>query len=133
MNIFWDCFVVLSDRDFEPKILIKGEHVTKFWKKRIESWIFSLINLKKQKKGISYYYMSPYYFLFYMQWVHGESPKYIKVLPKVTQIKWICYRVKDLICSFDVHTWTSTVTSPGKVSYVCLFCFIAVWTFPRLL
>jgi len=30
-----NCFVVLSVRDFEPKILIKGVHLTNFEKKTV--------------------------------------------------------------------------------------------------
>ena len=63
-----DCIVVLSVRDFEPKILIKGVHLTHFEKTDRKLFFsfeerYTYCLSKKAKK-----FMSPYYFLFYIQY-----------------------------------------------------------------
>jgi len=53
-----------SVRDFEPKILIKGVHLTNFEEKTVDFFLMKNNNkIATQKKDISLYY-----FLFYIQY-----------------------------------------------------------------
>ena len=77
----------ISVRDFEPKTLIKGVHLTQILKKkncskniswrRVYIYIY-IVNLKKQKKSICHWLL----FIPYSIWVHVESPKYIMICLK---------------------------------------------------
>ena len=64
-------FCCLSDRDFEPRILLKGVHLTKIEKKCLWRKVYKLLSRKAKM------YMSPYYcFFLYSVWVHVENQKY---------------------------------------------------------
>ena len=83
-----------SVRDFEPKILIKGVHLTN-WKKLMfdRTLMFFLwrkvyiLWIPKRKTNICH--RTTFYSIFNMS--SYRNPKLLNGLPKITKIKWIYY------------------------------------------